>query len=76
MLTINGWTVLTYPHFLDQSEVQLAATTTPSDPTKAIYRQGPRLGDDCKHWFRASFGNGRLRLVCGYTSASNVIMFA
>ena len=34
---------------------KLAFDVVPQDPTRPEYRQGNRLGDEHKHWFRAKF---------------------
>ncbi|MCI0600812.1 MAG: type II toxin-antitoxin system YhaV family toxin, partial [Beijerinckiaceae bacterium] len=35
--------------------LKVALEDIPSDPARAVYRQGDTLGDDYKHWFRAKF---------------------
>lgn len=48
----------------------------PSDPGRAIYRQGKTLGKAHTHWRRAKFGNGRFRLFFRYDSKSKIIIYA
>ena len=72
MLTINFWTTIAHPLFLDQPE----KLTNTVDPTTTAYRQGSTLGGDYKHWFRAEFGNGRFCLFFRYDSEAKVIIFA
>ena len=55
---------------------QLVFETIPQDPTRPDYRQGGTLGDDRKHWFRATFGGGRFRLFFRYSTSAKVIIFA
>ncbi len=60
---------------------RLAAITTlafeviPQDPMKPEYRQGKTLGDEHKHWFRASFFQ-QYRLFFRFHAPSRVIVFA
>ena len=55
---------------------KLILVDIPSDPTRAIYRQGHRLGADRKHWFRAKFGNGRYRLFFRFRTRERILLFA
>lgn len=55
---------------------QLVLETIPQDPARPEYRQGGRLGDDRKHWFRAKFGAGRFRLFFRYSTSATIIIFA
>ena len=47
----------------------------PHDPTHADFRQGNKLGDDNKHWFRAKFFQ-QYRLFFRYHLESKVIVYA
>jgi toxin YhaV len=55
---------------------QLVFETIPQDPARSEYRQGATLGDARKHWFRAKFGAGRLRLFFRYSTSARIIIFA
>jgi toxin YhaV len=57
--------------------LKVAFEDIPSDPTRAIYRQGDTLGNDYKHWFRAKFLQ-RMRLFFRYqeTKTAKVIVLA
>lgn len=55
---------------------KLAFEVIPADPTRPDYRQGSTLGPDRKHWFRAKFGGGRLRLFFRYSSSARIIVYA
>jgi toxin YhaV len=54
---------------------RLAFDVIPQDPTRAEYRQGGRLGDDRKHWFRAKFFQ-QYRLFFRYHAAAKMIVYA
>lgn len=54
---------------------KLAFEAIPQDPSRADYRQGSTLGEDHKHWFRASFLQ-QYRLFFRYHAASKVIVYA
>ena len=54
---------------------RLAFEVIPQDPTRPEYRQGSTLGDDYKHWFRATFFQ-QYRLFFRYHATSKVIVFA
>ncbi|MCI0735869.1 MAG: type II toxin-antitoxin system YhaV family toxin, partial [Beijerinckiaceae bacterium] len=57
--------------------LKVALEDIPSDPARAVYRQGDTLGDDYKHWFRAKFLQ-QMRLFFRYqeTKTAKVIIFA
>jgi toxin YhaV len=55
---------------------RLVFETIPQDPSRSDYRQGGTLREDRKHWFRAKFGAGRLRLVFRYSTRAKIIIFA
>ncbi len=65
----------------ENASKRLAAFTTlafdviPQDPMKPEYRQGKTLGDEHKHWFRASFFQ-QYRLFFRFHAPSRVIVFA
>jgi toxin YhaV len=48
----------------------------PVDPTRPEFGQGGTLGASRKHWFRAKFGAGRLRLFFRYSSSAKIIIYA
>ncbi len=56
---------------------KVAFEDIPSDPTRAVYRQGDTLGDEYKHWFRAKFLQ-RMWLFFRYqeTETAKVIVLA
>lgn len=54
---------------------KLAFDVIPQDPRRAEYRQGARLGDAYKHWFRAKFFQ-QYRLFFRYHKESQVIVYA
>lgn len=54
---------------------KLAFDVIPQDPTQPEYRQGNTLGDDHKHWFRATFFQ-QYRLFFRYHAPSKVIVLA
>lgn len=54
---------------------KLAFNIIPSDPGLAIYRQGNTLGNERKHWFRATFFH-QYRLFFRYHEASKLIVYA
>jgi toxin YhaV len=54
---------------------KLAFDIISQDPTKTEYRQGTTLGDNNKHWFRATFFQ-QYRLFFRYHQASKVIVCA
>lgn len=54
---------------------KLAFDVIPQDPTRPEYRQGNALGDDHKHWFRATFFQ-QYRLFFRYHAPSRMIVFA
>jgi toxin YhaV len=55
--------------------VKLAFDIIPQDPTRSDYRQGTTLGDDYKHWFRATFFQ-QYRLFFRYHQDSKIIVYA
>lgn len=57
--------------------LKVAFEDVPSDPTRAVYRQGDTLGDEYKHWFRAKFLQ-QMRLFFRYqeTKSAKVIVLA
>lgn len=55
---------------------RLAFETIPVDPARPEFRQGGTLGNNRKHWFRAKFGGGRLRLFFRYSTRAKIIIFA
>jgi toxin YhaV len=55
--------------------VKLAFEIIPQDPTRSDYRQGTTLGDDYKHWFRATFFQ-QYRLFFRYHQESKIIVYA
>lgn len=54
---------------------KLAFEVIPQDPSRAEYRQGNKLGEDHKHWFRAKFFQ-QYRLFFRYHAPSKVIVHA
>lgn len=54
---------------------KLAFEVIPQDPSRAEYRQGNKLGEDHKHWFRAKFFQ-QYRLFFRYHAPSMVIVHA
>lgn len=54
---------------------KLAFEVIPQDPSRAEYRQGNKLGEDHKHWFRAKFFQ-QYRLFFRYHAPSMVIVYA
>ena len=54
---------------------KLAFDVIPQDPSRSEYRQGTKLGDNHKHWFRAKFFQ-QYRLFFRYHAPSQVIVFA
>ncbi len=54
---------------------KLAFDVIPQDPTRPEYRQGNTLGNDYKHWFRATFFQ-QYRLFFRYHASSKVIVLA
>jgi toxin YhaV len=54
---------------------KLAFEIIPQDPTRSDYRQGTTLGDDHKHWFRATFFQ-QYRLFFRYHLESKIIVYA
>ncbi|WP_414831002.1 type II toxin-antitoxin system YhaV family toxin [Alteromonas sp. H39] len=54
---------------------KLAYEIIPQDPTLPEYRQGKRLGDNNKHWFRAKFFQ-QYRLFFRYHLESKIIVYA
>lgn len=54
---------------------KLAFEIIPQDPTKSEYRQVTTLGDNNKHWFRATFFQ-QYRLFFRYHQSSKVIVYA
>lgn len=54
---------------------RLAFDVIPQDPSRADYRQGNTLGDEHKHWFRASFFQ-QYRLFFRYHAPSKLIVYA
>ena len=48
----------------------------PIDPARPEFRQGGTLGQARKHWFRAKFGGGRVRLFFRYSTSAKIIIFA
>lgn len=54
---------------------KLAFDVIPQDPARPEYRQGGTLGEDHKHWFRATFFQ-QYRLFFRYHAPSKVIVFA
>jgi len=54
---------------------KLAFDVVPQDPTRPEYRQGNRLGDEHKHWFRAKFFQ-QYRLFFRYHAQAKVIVYA
>jgi toxin YhaV len=57
--------------------LKVAFEDIPSDPTRAVYRQGDTLGNEYKHWFRAKFLQ-QMRLFFRYqeTESAKVIVLA
>ncbi|HMK88511.1 MAG TPA: type II toxin-antitoxin system YhaV family toxin [Methylocystis sp.] len=57
--------------------LKVAFEDIPSDPRRAVYRQGATLGDEYKHWFRAKFLQ-QFRLFFRYreTRTAKVIVLA
>ncbi len=55
---------------------RLTLDIIPADPGAAQFRQGGTLGKARKHWFRATFGNGRYRLFYQFNSPAKVIIYA
>lgn len=53
----------------------LAFDMIPQDPTRPEYRQGKTLGEDRKHWFRATFFQ-QYRLFFRYHAKRKVIVYA
>jgi len=53
---------------------KLAFEVIPQDPTRSEYRQGSRVGDDYKHWYRAKFFQ-QYRLFFRYHLESKIIVF-
>ncbi len=53
---------------------KLAFEIIPQDPTRSDYRQGTTLGDDYKHWFRATFFQ-QYRLFFRYHLESKIIVY-
>ena len=54
---------------------KLAFDVIPQDPAQSEYRQGGTLGDDHKHWFRATFFQQH-QLFFRYHAPSKVIVYA
>jgi toxin YhaV len=54
---------------------KLAFEIIPQDPIKPEYRQGTTLGENNKHWFRATFFQ-QYRLFFRYHQQSKVIVYA
>jgi len=54
---------------------KLAFEVIPQDPTRPEYRQGNRLGDEHKQWFRAKFFQQH-RLFFRYHAQAKVIVYA
>ncbi len=54
---------------------KLVFEVIPQDPARPEYRQGSSLGDDRRHWFRASFFQ-QYRLFFRYHQASRIIVYA
>ena len=53
---------------------KLAFDVIPQDPSRPEYRQGSSLGENRKHWFRATFFQ-QYQLFFRYHEASKVIVF-
>jgi toxin YhaV len=47
----------------------------PADPNHKDYRQGTKLGDQYKNWFRAKFLKNRFRLFFRFDSTSKIIIY-
>ena len=58
-------------HLLD-----LAFDKIPRDPGNTAFRQGGTPGDDRKHWFRGTTGNGRYRLFYRFQSGARILVYA
>lgn len=54
---------------------KLALDVIPQDPTRSEYRQGTTLGEEYKHWFRATFFQ-QYRLFFRYHHESKIIVLA
>lgn len=54
---------------------KLAFEIIPQEPTRSDYRQGTTLGDEYKHWFRATFFQ-QYRLFFRYHLESKIIVYA
>ena len=55
--------------------VRLIFEIIPQDPTRPEYRQGSALGEEHRHWFRATFFQ-QYRLFFRYHAPSKVIVYA
>jgi toxin YhaV len=70
-----GWSKSTNASLL-AGLCQLVFETILQEHTCSEYRQGGTLGDARKHWFRAKFGSGQLRLFFCYISGAKLIVCA